>query len=345
MQATAQVIHALARCPVCGIPLAGGTVNRHREVIGLPPPRVVVTDHLYLARQGPVFGKRCVPAPDLGDQVVGHGRIGHGLTSLLAVLRDEARLPVRTIQTVLETVLGLRLSVGAIVAACQRVATRAAPVVAQITEQIRASPVVHLDETGWRETGRNGYIWTASTPDARVFVPGIRQQGMVDHLLGDAYAGVVVSDFYAAHTGDDRMHQYCWAHLLRDLHELVTAHPRAAGVTGWAAAIHAVFQRAAAGECGDRAARWRVRNQVTAELKQLYLSGVEGDAPQRKLCARIAKHLASLFVFVTEPAVPPTNNAADRSLRHLVIARKISGGTRSAQGTATRMTLASLFGT
>jgi len=50
-------------------------------------------------------------------------------------------------------------------------------------------------------------------------------------------------------------------------------------------------------------------------------------------------------MFVTDPAVPPTNNAAERSLRHLVIARKISGGTRSAVGTHTRMTLASLFGT
>jgi hypothetical protein len=57
------------------------------------------------------------------------------------------------------------------------------------------------------------------------------------------------------------------------------------------------------------------------------------------------RHLASLFVFVTEPAVPPTNNAAERSLRPLVVSRKISGGTRSERGTTTKMTLASLFGT
>jgi len=56
------------------------------------------------------------------------------------------------------------------------------------------------------------------------------------------------------------------------------------------------------------------------------------------------KHLPELFTFVTEPDVPPTNNAAERSLRHLVIARKISGGTRSPVGTQTKMTLASLFG-
>ena len=68
-------------------------------------------------------------------------------------------------------------------------------------------------------------------------------------------------------------------------------------------------------------------------------------APQRVLCERITKHLAELFVFVEDPVVPPTNNTAERSLRHLVTARKISGGTRSPAGTATKMMLATLFGT
>ena len=68
-------------------------------------------------------------------------------------------------------------------------------------------------------------------------------------------------------------------------------------------------------------------------------------APQRVLCERITTHLRALFVFVEDPAVPATNNAAERSLRHLVTSRKISGGTRSPAGTATKMTLATLFGT
>ena len=48
---------------------------------------------------------------------------------------------------------------------------------------------------------------------------------------------------------------------------------------------------------------------------------------------------------MTEPEAPPDNNAAERSLRPVVISRKISGGTRSAHGTGTKMTLASIFGT
>ena len=68
-------------------------------------------------------------------------------------------------------------------------------------------------------------------------------------------------------------------------------------------------------------------------------------AVQAKLCRRIERHIKELFVFVAEPDVPSDNNPAERSLRHLVISRKVSGGTRSERGTESKMTLASIFGT
>jgi len=49
-------------------------------------------------------------------------------------------------------------------------------------------------------------------------------------------------------------------------------------------------------------------------------------AVQAKLCQRIERFIKELFVFVADPAVPSDNNAAERSLRPLVISRKISGG-------------------
>ena len=60
----------------------------------------------------------------------------------------------------------LRLSVGAI----HRTAQQAQPAVAAILDPIRASPVVHADETGWRQSGANGYVWTFSTPTERYFL-------------------------------------------------------------------------------------------------------------------------------------------------------------------------------
>jgi hypothetical protein len=352
---TARQLHVLAHCPACGAPLAGGTIKRTREVIEVPVPRVVVTEHVYLERRCPDCRRRCVPPPDLAGVVVGQSRFGIGLGGLIATLREEARLPFATIQRLLRALHGLDLSVGALVGVVGQVAARAAPVGAQTLAAIRASPVVHADETGWRENGRNGYAWTFSTPTHRHFVRGSRAKTVLTEALGDDFAGVLVSDFYAAYTSYEGRHQYCWAHLLRDIHDLVIAYPSDAGVRGWADAVGALFARAQA-VTGDAAARRVAAQTLRTDLAAMcapYLptdgTAAPGPAPavprQRGLCQRIEKHLADLFVFVADPAVPATNNAAERSLRHLVVSRKISGGTRSPAGTAAKMTLASLFGT
>jgi hypothetical protein len=345
MMVTERVVHALAVCPDCQTPLAGGSVKRTREVIDLPRPRVIVTEHVYLERRCPVCGKRCVPKPDLGRLVSGHRRFGHRLNSLLALLRDGARLPIAQIQSLIETVSGLRLSVGGIVASVAAVAERAQPVMAQLADRIRASPVVHVDETGWREDGHNGYVWTFTTPEVRLFQHGRRSTEMFTAVVDATFAGVVVSDFYGVYTSYEGGHQYCWAHLLRDIHDLTVQYPDDAAVRGWATAVHAIFSAAQDGATGTRTERWAIRHHAEADLNALCSPWLDEPAAQAILCRRIVTQLSHLFVFVTELDVPATNNAAERSLRPLVVARKISGGTRSARGTTTRLTLASLFGT
>ena len=349
MLPTAQQVQAYATCPSCQTPLRGGTIRRRREVIALIPARVAVTEHVSVERRCARGHGRWQPGPDLEGVVVGQRRFGVGLLSLIATVREELRLPIRAIQGYLALVGGLHLSVGSIVAALHLLAARAGPVVAGLTEQIRAGPVLHVDETGWREDGHNGYAWTCSTPTERVFVHGGRDRGVLTALVGDEYPGVLVSDCSAVSTGYAGRHQYCWAHLLRDVDDLVRTHRDDAGVRGWADRVHALYQRAlAAAAVPDRtpAARCAARQGCEAALAAVCAPSVsDQDAPQRVLAERMEKYLGELFVFVEEPDVPATNNAAERSLRHLVTCRKISGGTRSAVGTATKMTLASLFGT
>jgi len=347
MRPTARQVHAYAHCPHCRTRLHGGTVKRTREVLEVVPSPVLVTEHVYVERRCPHCGGRWLPGPDLAGVVVGQGRLGIGLLSLIATLREELRLPIAAIQWYFAAVHDLSLSVGAIVGALHTVAAQAAARVRDLGTAIRASPVLHVDETGWREDGGNGYIWTFSTAHTRLFVRGSRERAMLDAAIGAEYAGVLVSDFYAAYTGYDGRHQYCWAHLLRDVDDLVEAHRAEAGIVGWADGVHALYQRALATPlAADPVARRRARQDCEAALGALcapYLGVAE--APQRGLCERISRHLAELFVFVEDPQVPATNNAAERSLRHLVTCRKISGGTRSPAGTQTKMTLASLFGT
>ena len=162
-------------CPDCGTGLAGGWVQRTREVIDLPVVPVQVTEHVFIARTCPACERRRVPPAQLDGVALGKQRLGVNLLSLIAALREEGRLPFRTIhfrtiQWYLETMHRLQLSLGAIVQAVHQVAQKAQPAVAQILERIRGSPVVQAGETGWRQDGVNGCVWTFSTPSERLFL-------------------------------------------------------------------------------------------------------------------------------------------------------------------------------
>ena len=76
-------------------------------------------------------------------------------------------------------------------------------------ERIRSSPVVHADETGWRENGRNGYVWTFSTPAERFFLRRGRGKEVVDEVLGESFGGILVSDFYASYDHYPGLKQRC----------------------------------------------------------------------------------------------------------------------------------------
>ena len=192
MTPTHRVEHVMENCPDCGAHRSGGWTQRTREVIELPVVPVQVTEQVYIARTCPACRRRCTPPAVLDGVVLGQQRLGVNLLSLIATLREEGRLPIRSVQWYLDTVHQLRLSVGAIVSAIHQTAQRAQPAVAAILDRIRASPVVHADETGWREDGANGYVWTFSTPTERYFLRLGRGKAVVDEALGDAFSGVLV---------------------------------------------------------------------------------------------------------------------------------------------------------
>ena len=112
-------------------------------------------------------------------------------------------------------------------------------------------------------------------------------------------------------------------HLLREIHALLERHP-----------ADAVYDRA----------RRRCRPTCWPPAPP-YLGGAARSVPHAVLCRRTRKYLPGLFSFVGDPAVPSTNNGAERSIRPVVVQRKRSGGTRSPAGTTAFTRLASLFGT
>lgn len=354
---TEVVTHAAAQCPHCQTLLIGAPERERwrKEVLDLPPVQPArVIHHLYLERTCPGCGRRVAPpraTPTELGVLAGRQRLGTELLAHLAVWRTEFRLPIPVLAWALGAFHHLELSEGAIVGALRRVAQAGQPRVEQTLAAIRASPVVHADETGLREDGRNGSLWSFSTPTQRSYCHGRRDKSVVDAVLGPDFAGVLCTDFSVAYDHSAGPHQRCWRHLLADVHELVERHPSDAGVKAWADQVHAVSTRAArfVAQAEPRAAV-REREQRACEAALLavcaeHLAADKTVVPQAVLCRRVAKYLPEVFTFVAEPRVDSTNNAAERSVRGVVVQRTISGGTRSAAGTSTFTTLQTLFGT
>lgn len=346
MTPTRTASHAAATCPDCGTRLAGGWVTRHREVIELPDAPVTVTDHQIVARSCPTCQRLVLPPDPLAGVVVGKQRFGVRLVSLLATLREAQRVPVQQIQRLLASLYDLHLSVGSITAASDRVAAAGQAAYRAIRDRIRGSPWVHADETGWRQNGENGYVWSFSTPTDRYFVRRGRHKEVVDEVLGETFSGVLCCDFYAGYHHYPGLKQRCWVHLLRDIHDLTVAYSADAALARWATRVRRVYD--AARRFQDADPRRRAAAQQRFQTRLLTVCAPFAHDPtavQATLCRRIQRHSDELFVFVAHPDVPPENNAAERSVRPLVTSRKVSGGTRSDQGSATKMTAASLFGT
>ncbi|MDO8683081.1 MAG: IS66 family transposase [Armatimonadota bacterium] len=344
---TEVVCHAVDRCPDCGRKLAGGTVKWKHQVIDIPAAPVKVTDHLFIERRCGVCGKRSTPdAPDaLGDMVVGKKSIGIGLMSLIAYLKISCRVPVGLIRQLLDSLYGLKVSNGEICELLHEIARIGKADYDELLESVRGSPVVHGDETGWREDGVNGYLWSFSTPRARYFTYNHSRAGAVVKEVLERFVGALVADFYGGYNIYDGVKQRCWIHFLRDLKALAEKYE---SVAPWVESVKDIYYRAKATVELDYTdnERCKLRQGFESELLALaegYL-GVK-SAPQRVLAQRIDRFLDELFPFVQYPEIPSENNAAERAVRPAVIARKISGGTRSAKGSHTHSVLRSLFET
>ena len=363
-------------------------MRRRRQVISLPRVRARVTEHVVLERACPKCRKRWAPNPDWSAITVGRQRFGISVQSEVSVLREECRLPFRVIQSYLKRRFGLGLSVVQIVALTRGVAQRGREEYARLQEEIRASPVVYGDETGWREDGLGGCLWSFSTPKVRCFLHRwSRSRHVVEEALGDRFEGVLVSGFYGAYNGAYNVyqgpHQRCWTHpvsklargrlccgtsttlvlvytgqaLLRDIHQLKERFPEHDGLAQWSRRVREVYDQAQAysgpgpglPETVRRSRRVKQQRRFQKQLWSICQPYLGSDTPMRVLCQRVERFLPELFTFIVEPRAGADNNPAERSLRPPVVSRKISGGTRSAQGSETKSIMASfmasLFGT
>lgn len=355
---TQQVFHTAVSCPYCGSHKLGKpSVAYSRQVIDLPPTPYIVTEHVIFKRWCYHCKKRVLPEVLLTQEVIGKKRVGVGLISAIAVLRDRLRLPIRVIQTYLSLFHNLHLAYGELVELLHTTAAIGRPAYQKLLETIRGSPYVCGDETGGRENGKNGYFWSFSAPTAHFLLyRKSRGKQVVAEVFGkdgEEYEGVIVSDFYAAYNEYSGFHQRCWVHFLREITEIAKTHPRHPPFYRWAKAIKNLYAEAKAYPGSDKnlplgkAAEERIvkQHEFERKLEAFCKPYLVKETPMSTLCARAINFLPEMFVFIRFPHIPSDNNQAERMLRHTVVARKIQGGTRSSKGSETKTILTSLFDT
>lgn len=161
-----------------------------------------------------------------------------------------------------------------------------------------------------------------------------RAADVLDDLLGTDFAGTIHCDRAKMYWRFGQL-QWCWAHLKRDIQGLIDAPCRTRKRLGHALmrqtkALFALWKRVRDGTLSRRTFRLRMR-PIRRKVGALLLSGYFNPLT-RGFCRELWEHRERLWTFVDVPGVEPTNNAAERALRHAVIWRKLSFGTQSAAG-------------
>jgi len=325
------------RCSCCGKRLHGqDPAPRRHQVVDLPPVKPFVREY-QLAELGCACGARTRAELPAG---VPAGSFGPRLTAMVAICTGKFRMSKRSVQELLADFCGVKVGLGSISKMEQTVSAAVAPAVEAAEAHVRTQAVVHPDETGWREHGQRRWLWTATTSQVSVFcIDRSRGSDVAKRLLGEDFAGVTVSDRWSGYNWlEASRRQICWAHLIRDFTDIAERGPETCGIgIGLLRNTRKMFRwwhRVRDGTLSRSDFQRRMRPVERAIRETLWYGGRSSDARTRGTCRDILKHDAALFTFVHQDGVPPTNNAAERSLRHAVIWRKGSFGTWSPNGSA-----------
>lgn len=331
--------HVPGRCG-CGHAFVGGELRLGDPVVHqqyeLPSIRPLIIEHHRLRLACPACG-RAVLAGLPGPALAGYGpRIDAHIATLAGVFR----LSREQVRQVVVEMFAIPASTGAIDNAIGRVSRVLADPWAELKAAIGQAEAVHLDETTWRLAGAQQWLWVAAAALVACYrIDPSRSQAAAKALIGEDFGGFAITDRYAGyHFLDVLQQQLCWAHVIRQLTE-ISQRPGATGRRGKrlvalareAIAVHRSFLEHGHDHAWLADRLMPLRGQIRALLEQC----VNGRHTRTaNFAAGLLDEYDALWTFadVSGPAIDPTNNAAERALRHAVLQRKISGGTQSDRG-------------
>ena len=325
-------------CRQCGGALAAEGVEveplRH-QVAEIPAIEPHVTEYRRHRCRCSQCGKVSVAALPAG---VSESSFGPNLKALLIVLSGRFRLSRRETAEFCREALGLSISIGSIDNMCRGIVASLGKPVGEIAREIQSAPVVHADESGWKQGNERHWIWVMATTTLAMFVIAqSRGSKVVQSMLGSTFQGNLVTDRWSAYSYFEAIRrQLCWAHLKRDFQSMVDRGgvARAFGIQGqwWTNALFSIWHRYQCGSISWREMQALMR-YVEIGVGDLLQNGL-ASADQKVLgfCKKLTPLEAALFLFSRVPGVEPTNNRAERALRPIVLWRKGCFGTKSEQG-------------
>lgn len=277
------------------------------------------------------------------------GQGGPRLVAFTALLMGCFRQSKRRTAWFLETLLGQPCSSGWTVKLQNTAADALRPCYDELCRALPAEPHVNADESPTKQGNDKAWLWTFVAKRFTVFALRTTRAATVPQgLLGESYDGVVICDRATMYLWLKHL-QWCWAHLKRDFQAMHDAGGRAKAVgrklltlTG---ELFHHWHRVRDGTLTRRGFR-RHRNRLYGQLYLALEDGQHGrHAPTAATCSALLARYDALWTFAERPGVEPTNNAAERSLRHAVIWRKLSFGTQSESGSRFVETMLSVIET
>lgn len=323
-----------SKCSDCGTALRGtDPAPQRHQVTEIPPIKPHVTEYQLHALSCSRCGKRTRASLPTG---VPSGAFGQRLVSFISLLSGSYLLSKRQIEQLLSECYSIDMSLGSTSNMEGNISEAVAEPVKELREHVKKQDVVNVDETGWKQQGKNGYLWVALSSVCSVFlVRDSRARSIALELLGAYFDGTVVSDRYAVYEYfSDR--QLCWAHLIRDFRSMASR----GGLAG------EVGERLL--RCGEqmfhqwhRFGRDEIRlgtlctylSDIRVRLRSALEDGTRCPEPRVSgLCKKLLARERMLWRFVRSEDIEPTNNAAERALRRAVLWRRRSFGTQSERG-------------
>lgn len=319
-------------CRRCGRTLHGIDAEpiRH-QVWELPDIQPIVTEYQRHRLVCACGSSTC------GDLPTGvpTGQAGPRLIAFSGLLMACFRQSKRRAAQFLGTILNQPASAGWMVLLQNRAAEAVQPAYEELAARLPAEPILNIDESPTKQGPSKAWVWTVVSTTFTFFACRTsRGADVLDDLLGDSYAGVIHCDRAKMYWRFGRL-QWCWAHLKRDFQALIDdpCHTRkrlGRDLMRPTRELFALWKRVRDGTL-TRAAFQRRMLPIRDEVEVLLLRGYV-NTRTHGFCKELWDHHERLWTFVDVEGVEPTNNAAERALRHAVIWRKLSFGTQSAAG-------------